>query len=269
MIDVAKTVAAYNPAKASRSSVEGSFNRHVFSDGGELFIRRAFQEKLLGREWQLVRRIREADERKHTAVSHYLVGDMELIVRTLPPNYYHKHRRVGYKLEKVARILGKKVRIESPLMELSSSSGHRLIVTRKLDADNLNEAIRGSYLGSHANQVHLYESAGRIIAKLHAYGISHGHPHTGNWYITKHGSLALADSKYLQGFEPPTLLEVRDLINEIKKTPTVTPKNKESFIEMDLRHLVCHDAAFLKPKGINSILNAYFAAYAKEYSCKK
>ncbi len=189
-------LADYNPRNAVKVKKRGAFTHYFFNDGAVLKVRSKFAGKLLSFPWRKVKALSG-----QSYVTLFDANGTKVVAR--PINFDQPG------VEKLSELIQRRSRVESPLLELDTPKfGNRLLVTRYFPAENFADLTEDL---SQSEREKLIESAAAKLARLHAAGFVHRHPHALNWLLL-HGKPELIDPKHVGDVTPPPPRHLETLV---------------------------------------------------------
>jgi len=191
----------YHPSKAAGQRKEGIFTVYHFEDGAELRVRAMFFKRLFGSQpWERVKELPSNVLYSGARVALHKVKNLQIVTRSFPKlprdtalfYFYALENYPESRVELLRKILGKKIVVESPVLELTTPERHRLIATRFVEGN----ALHGSSMTEAQHKAYALNSA-QLMAKLHVAGFSHGHLLLTNTLFWRN-KLTVTDPKYLR-----------------------------------------------------------------------
>ncbi len=257
----------YHPSNAVKRTADRSFSTYTFKDGSKLKVRTKFERKLFyPKLWRVKRFIRlwKAGVELPTftrgvKTAAYDMSGIKVITRTSTKPFKRNSKYAPDTIDKITSILGSRVRIEPPLFELITSDGKSLLGTRELHGQTLETALIHADLES---QLSLVGQVAKTMAKLHARGLTHGHMHGKNVFVSK-GKLILTDPKYIQAMKIPTPEQAEHDARSAELAFDFMPISSQmpNEVQIDV-HLATHR---LSENHAQHFIEQYIRAYRKEY----
>lgn len=214
----------YHPRNAVRSEREGIFSVHHFKDGAQLRVRRMFEKKLFDSQpWEQVSELPSNPMYSGAKVALHQVNNFKFVTRSFPKlprdsrslssfYFYALEAYPESRVELLQKILGKKIPVESPVLELSTPQGHRLIATRL--AHELAPGLEWPLSEKKEEQV---VNLAHLMATWHAAGFSHGHLLLQN-ILFRGKKFTVIDPKYVRELKQrPHPDDIEETVARLKK----------------------------------------------------